>query len=48
MRIVGHEEDLNQEWDLVSMIPYGEEGSCSQSKEGFDCMRNAYVNYHDE
>ena len=47
MRIIGQEEDLNQELALVLVMPYGEEGSCSQSEEGLDWPRNAQVSYHE-
>ena len=46
MRIIGQDEDLNQEQDLVPIIPYGEDGSCSQRKEGLDWSRNPQVSYH--
>ena len=41
MRIIGQEEDLNQEQALVPIMPYGEEGSCSKNEEGLDWLRNA-------
>ena len=28
-------------------MPYGKEGSCSQSEEGLDWLRNAQVSYHE-
>ena len=40
MRIIRQDEDLNQERALVPIVPYGEEDSCSQSKEGLDWTRN--------
>ena len=43
VRIVGHEKNLNQEQALVHVMPYGEESSCSQSKEGLDWPQNALV-----
>ena len=47
VRIIGQEEDLIQEQALVCIMPYGEEGSCSQSKDGLDWPRNALVSYHE-
>ena len=47
MRIIGQDEDLNQERALAPVMPYGEEGSCSQSKEGMDWPRNLQVSYLD-
>ena len=47
VRIIGQEEDLNQEQALVPVMPYGEEDSCSQSEEGLDWPRNAQVSYHE-
>ena len=47
MRIIGQDEDLNQERALVHVMPYGEEGSCSQSEEGMDWPRNPQVSYHE-
>ena len=47
VRIIGQDEDLNQERVLVLVMPYGEEGSCSQSKEGLDWPRNPQVSYLD-
>ena len=40
MRIIGQDEDLNPERALIPVMPYGEEDSCSQSKEGMDWPRN--------
>ena len=36
VRIIGQDEALNQERALVPIMPYREEGSCSQSEEGMD------------
>ena len=36
VRIIGQDEDMNQERALVPVMPYREEGSCSQSDEGMD------------
>ena len=47
VRIIGQDEDLNQERALVPVMPYGEEGSCSQSKEGLDWPRNTQVSYYE-
>ena len=46
VRIIGQDEDMNQERPLVPIMPYGEEGSCSQSDEGLDWPRNPQVSYH--
>ena len=47
MRIIRQDEDSNQERVLLLVMPYGEEGSDSQSKEGMDWPRNPQVSYHE-
>ena len=47
VRIVGHEDDKDQEWALVFVMPYAKEETYSKREEELEWMRNIPMNYQE-